>query len=257
MDQKFENQLRDKLTLDRGKIADLTDDSLDTRIVALTEVVNGYDSPDKEGEAFKAAIAYIGQHPIDNYRAVLRTLRAEKRRRIGRRGGKMPNVVPWTDFRREHVDPAQFDTPEAWTRYEALAQKDPTRTAAQYREVYLSLLSDEHYVNSRYHVTVRRSPIDLGWGISQLAHLSIKRLDQQTIHDWRDLQRIKDELIGPECEGVELFPAQSRCVDTANQYHIWVIVDPEFRFPFGFNEGRIQLDDGEGGEGIGQRAFEA
>lgn len=257
MHKSLDGSLSSSLTLDRGKITELTDESLDTRIRALTEVVNGYDSPDKEGLAFQQAIAYIGQHPIENYRAVLRVLRAEKRRRINKRGGKMPNVVPWTDFERQAVDPAQFDTPEAWTRYRALAEKDPTRTAEQYREVYLSLLSDEHYVNSRYHVVVRRSPIDLGWGLSTLAHLSIKRLDQQTIHDWRDLQRIKDELIGPECEAVELYPAASRCVDTANQYHLWVVVDPEYRFPFGFNEGRLQLDDGEGGEGVGQRRFEA
>ncbi|WP_420795788.1 DUF7694 domain-containing protein [Ktedonobacter racemifer] len=46
--------------------------------------------------------------------------------------------------------------------------------------------------------------------------------------------RIKDELVGPECEGVELFPARSREVDTANHYHLWTIDDPAFRFPFGF-----------------------
>ncbi|GHO61302.1 hypothetical protein KSC_001940 [Ktedonobacter sp. SOSP1-52] len=46
--------------------------------------------------------------------------------------------------------------------------------------------------------------------------------------------RIKDELVGPECEGVELFPARSREVDTSNHYHLWVIDDPTFRFPFGF-----------------------
>jgi hypothetical protein len=37
------------------------------------------------------------------------------------------------------------------------------------------------------------------------------------VHDWRDLQRIKNQLVGPECEAVELYPAESRKVDTANQ----------------------------------------
>ena len=64
------------------------------------------------------------------------------------------------------------------------------------------------------------------------------------IHDWRDFQRIKNELIGEEYEGVELYPAESRRVDTANQYHIWVAKNIEFRFPFGFNE-RV-VDDGKG-----------
>jgi hypothetical protein len=33
---------------------------------------------------------------------------------------------------------------------------------------------------------------------------------------------------------VELFPAESRLVDTANQYHLWVMADAEYRFPFGY-----------------------
>jgi hypothetical protein len=48
--------------------------------------------------------------------------------------------------------------------------------------------------------------------------------------------RIKDELVGPECEGVELFPARSREADAANQFHLWVIAAEQFRFPFGFAE---------------------
>jgi hypothetical protein len=73
-------------------------------------------------------------------------------------------------------------------------------------------------------------------------HLSIKRRDKLPVHDWRDLQRIKTELLGPECEAVELYPAESRVVDTANQYHLWGMADPAFRFPIGWNEGRC-LDD--------------
>ena len=85
------------------------------------------------------------------------------------------------------------------------------------------------YVNDIYQVAVR--PIEGG-----LIHLSIKRRDRKPIHDWRDLQKIKNELVGPENEGVELYPAESRLTDTVNQYHIWVIADPSFRFPFGFGE---------------------
>lgn len=69
-----------------------------------------------------------------------------------------------------------------------------------------------------------------------LLHLSIKRRDKAAIHDWRKLQEIKNALIGPECEAVELYPAESRLVDAANQYHLWAFADPAFRLPFGFNE---------------------
>jgi hypothetical protein len=53
---------------------------------------------------------------------------------------------------------------------------------------------------------------------------------------WRDLQRIKNELIGPECEGFELYPAESRLVDTANQYWIWIFLDQTYRVSVGFHE---------------------
>lgn len=39
-------------------------------------------------------------------------------------------------------------------------------------------------------------------------HLSIKRLSKGVVHDWRELQRIKNELTHPECEAVELYPAE-------------------------------------------------
>jgi hypothetical protein len=84
-------------------------------------------------------------------------------------------------------------------------------------------------------------------------HLSIKRLDQRIVHDWRDLQRIKNEIVGPEYEAVELFPAESRKVDTANQYHLWVINQKGMRFPFGFQEPMVVDDYGVSTIGAVQR----
>src|SRR5690348_14199677 len=48
--------------------------------------------------------------------------------------------------------------------------------------------------------------------------LSIRRHDGEPCNNWRDLQQIKNELVGPEFEAVELFPAESRLIDTCNQY---------------------------------------
>lgn len=93
------------------------------------------------------------------------------------------------------------------------------------------------YLNNLYQVEVREADVRSDdW--PTMVWLSIKRRDKKTIHDWRDIQRIKNELIGSECEGVEIYPAESRMVDTANQYHLWVILEPGIRFPFGFNDGR-------------------
>ena len=98
------------------------------------------------------------------------------------------------------------------------------------------------YKNNHYQVAVRH----LDHLEPRIAWLSIKRIDRQPIHDWRDLQRIKNELIGEENEGVELYPAESRCVDLTNQYHLFVIKDPQYRFPFGFDErARSELQPGK------------
>jgi hypothetical protein len=79
-------------------------------------------------------------------------------------------------------------------------------------------------------------------------------VDKEAIRDWRHFQRIKNEIVGPENEAVELFPAESRLVDGANQYHLWVLADKECRFPIGFTDGRQVRNDGPvGGK---QRPYE-
>jgi hypothetical protein len=89
----------------------------------------------------------------------------------------------------------------------------------------------------------------------KMVWLSIKRIDRKPVgvERFRDFQRIKNELVGPEYEGVELYPAEDRLVDTSNQYHLWVVKDPTFRFPFGYNE---RLVIGENVGGAVQRPFD-
>lgn len=120
----------------------------------------------------------------------------------------------------------------AWTRFQP-AQRitEPDGTVGQM------------WQNNRYVVIVSPvPPLPAGAGVSDgpplppLVHLSIRRQDREAVRDWRDLQRIKNALVGPECEGVELFPAESRLVDTANQAHLWVVADPAVRFPFGYSQ---------------------
>ena len=83
------------------------------------------------------------------------------------------------------------------------------------------------FENDVYRVEMNYSP--------PFINLDIKRHDGGSLKNWRDFQQIKNELVGPEHEAVELFPAESRLVDTANQYHLWVHVNSDFRFPFGFH----------------------
>lgn len=99
----------------------------------------------------------------------------------------------------------------------------------------------ECWRNNVYQVEIRRQkPEDET--LPDLLWLSIRRIDRNPVRDWRHFQRIKNELVGSECEGLELYPAESRLVDAANQYHLFVFDSPTFRFPFGFNERLVSSD---------------
>lgn len=98
---------------------------------------------------------------------------------------------------------------------------------------------NEVWKNNLYTVFVRRNvPAINETGLPLVTWLSIKRNDKQVARDWRHFQLIKNQLCGSECEGMEIFPAESRLVDGSNQYHLWILQDPADKIPFGFNEGR-------------------
>ena len=81
-----------------------------------------------------------------------------------------------------------------------------------------------------------------------MVHLNIRRVDGYPGRDWRHFQAIKNQLVGRECEAVELYPAESRLTDTSNKYHLFCVADPTFRFPFGFETRDVQYgDETEGG----------
>lgn len=88
------------------------------------------------------------------------------------------------------------------------------------------------YHNSRYQVSLQRLPSVVA--NSAMIVLSVQRLDGSPLVPYRDRMRIKDELVGPECEGIELLPARSHALPSMNGCALWVVDDPAFRFPFGF-----------------------
>lgn len=93
----------------------------------------------------------------------------------------------------------------------------------------------EHYRNHVYHVALDRFT-EHGMGPDVTVwHLSFKRHDRRPVHDWRKVQALKTAILGPDVEAVELYPAEDRVVDTANQYHLYAF--PGQRLPFGFPAG--------------------
>lgn len=109
---------------------------------------------------------------------------------------------------------------------------------AQGRE---SQIPDEFVVLRNNIYTVHCDGVDVKPPMGPVLWLSIKRNDRQVIHDWRDLQRIKNLVAGEETEAVEIYPAESRVHDTANQYHLWCFA-PGFQLPFGY-AGRLVADE--------------
>lgn len=93
----------------------------------------------------------------------------------------------------------------------------------------MDLGCDYSFANSRYQVLVNFEHAP-GW--PPLVHLKIKAHDKRCVRDWRDMQRIKNEICGTEAEGVELYPEEGRLVDEVNEFHIYVL-HPAANFPFG------------------------
>ena len=128
--------------------------------------------------------------------------------------------------------------------------------------------ADECWFNSRYQVLIYRpdnvkAPTDWSRLGSQedaprTIQLSIKsNFNDHYAHDWRDLQRIKNEIISPNSEAVELYPGMSRLVDTSNQYHLWVLED-EGVVPIGWPQGDVCIKENVESKmpGCKQRSFE-
>jgi hypothetical protein len=77
-----------------------------------------------------------------------------------------------------------------------------------------------------------------------LTHIMVRRHDHAPIQGWDHLQRIKNEVAGPELEAVELYPAESRLFDEANILHLWLLQDRPW--PIGYRLGRRTTPPGNG-----------
>lgn len=109
--------------------------------------------------------------------------------------------------------------------------------------------------------TVMMTPLKFATDINGWVHLSIRRNDRAAESDWRIMQRIKNELVGQEREAVQIFPCNSRIVDEANQYHLWVapvgnVFDLGYMGAIVVDEKDVEELNEVGGTCAKQRAFE-
>jgi hypothetical protein len=104
------------------------------------------------------------------------------------------------------------------------------------KEYYKQNPTEQVWGNEKYIVHVRRD-IETGFFKGgEMTHLSIRRNDRRAMTDWRDFQWIKNDIVGEQNEGIEIFPAENRLVDGANQFHLWVFQDDTIRVPVGFSD---------------------
>lgn len=140
----------------------------------------------------------------------------------GTEGSPAPADETMLPFQRTEMDVPTVD--------EMMAVNRCSRAAAEERVKQLT--NHEVWVNNLYQVNVEH-----GHGVD-FAHVIIRRLDRRPVHNWRHFQQIKNELIGPECEAVELYPAESHLVDAKDHYHLWTFTSPQHSFGIGFRHGR-------------------
>jgi hypothetical protein len=157
---------------------------------------------------------------------------------------QQPTAKPWRPMARATAVPLPDD--EIARRSAAYAEEHDL-TAESVRALMTAKLSAEVWVNDRYTVHVQRRDD------SSVAELSIRRNDRKAIRDWRHFQWIKTEIAGADVEAFELYPAEDRLMDTANQYYLYCL-PPGQRIPAGYDTGRNLSDvDEAAAVGAGQR----
>lgn len=139
--------------------------------------------------------------------------------------------------------------PEAFSYQRHMAVTGMSKADA--KRIVQKFKAEKVYLNDEFQVNVQFEDDP-----SPFIHLSIKRLDKEPIHDWRKLQQIKNMIVGPEHEAIELYPKESRLVDTANQYHLWALKVPGQIFPVGFSERLVMAPGAMPASDHKQRDFE-
>lgn len=135
-------------------------------------------------------------------------------------GAQIYNMIQSEEM--TELERVQLDIP---TVEEVMAATGSGEEAAKDRIAWLK--SQSVWVNNLYQVNVEYLPDDM-------AHVTIRRLDKQPIHNWVHFQRIKNQVLGEDCEAVEIFPKERDLVDAKHHYHLWGYRKGDKTFGLGF-----------------------
>jgi hypothetical protein len=108
-----------------------------------------------------------------------------------------------------------------------------------------------YWVNHLYQVEVGTCGPD-----NDVTHICIRRRDGAAdLRDWRHFQQIKNEICGEEREAFELYPRESRKVDTSNKWHLFVLPEGVSLDAVGWTKRDVQYEERKDVPGLRQRAL--
>lgn len=116
-----------------------------------------------------------------------------------------------------------------------LANKEMKKPVTKFKEIDLSLSPyvpkgmTRAFRNTRYTVMIYdNAETTHGPAINIL----VQRLNNTPIPDhWKELQKIKNEIFGPETTAVEYYPAESQLIDDKNIYWLWIFPEGVLPIP--------------------------
>jgi hypothetical protein len=79
----------------------------------------------------------------------------------------------------------------------------------------------QHWENDHYYGSLRHYATGNFINGGPWAAIGITNKDESAHHDWRDFQQIKNDLVGVEWDGLEIYPAESRLCDPSNRFYLW------------------------------------
>ena len=121
-------------------------------------------------------------------------------RRLSEKEGKRLQALPWNEFRDR--------TKDGLERLSIIGDVDP------------KYWPDQIFSNNKFIVQIFLGRRTIG-GVAYDKAM-IRRSDAHPVVAWGDLQRVKDEVFGPEIEAIQFFPKRSELIDAANLYWLWV-----------------------------------
>lgn len=90
---------------------------------------------------------------------------------------------------------------------------------SEIQKTTVGIKPDQAWRNNHYTVQLYRQE-RLIMGV-MMDKWMIRRNDAEPIKNWRDLQNVKNEVIGERIEAYQVFPKRSELVDVANMYWLF------------------------------------